>query len=246
MFTSSSPLYVQLKDYITQLIEDKLQYNDKIPSEFELMDMYCVSRTTVRKAIDELVQEGKLYKKQGLGTYVSGEKVEQGLSDLSSCTYGLKKLGFDPYYTLIDSQILSSSVSVASNLQIDIGEKVFHLERISNVEGEPLNVTYSYIPYNYVEGIEEYDFVQNSLYKVLNEEFGIELVKSIRSVEAVQCNEELSKYLDISEGTAILKFNGQVTGKTIFGKTILIEYFRTYYRTDRVKFHVAQTTDILT
>ncbi|MGO3732244.1 MAG: GntR family transcriptional regulator [Vagococcus sp.] len=245
MFTSSSPLYVQLKDYITRYIENELQYNDRIPSEFELMDKYCVSRTTVRKAIDELVQEGKLYKKQGLGTYVSGEKVEQGLSDLSSCTYELKKLGFDPYYTLLDASVVPSNVVVASNLQIDIGENVFHLVRISNVEGEPLNVTYSYIPYTFVNGIEKYDFVKNSLYKVLKEEFQIELVKSIRSVEAILCNEKLSKDLKINEGTAILKFNGQVTGKMASGKIVMVEYFRTYYRTDRVKFHVAQTTDIL-
>lgn len=244
MFTSSSPLYVQLKNYILQYIESELHYNDQIPSEFSLMEKYCVSRTTVRKAIDELVKEGKLYKKQGLGTYVAGKKIEQGLVDLSSCTYELKKLGFEPHYKLILETVEPANVSVASNLHLTISEDVFHLERISIVEGAPLNFTHSFIPYKYVPGIESHDFSKESLYAVLKEQYQISLTKSIRSVEAILCNEELAEKLEIEEGRALLKFNGQVTGRLNTGDEVMLEYFKTFYRTDKVKFYVAQTSNL--
>jgi GntR family transcriptional regulator len=112
------------------------------------------------------------------------------------------------------------------------------------VENEPLNLTKSYIPYKYVEGIENHNFCTESLYKVLREEYQIELVKSIRTVEAILANEELAEDLEIPENAAILKFDGQVTAKLPSKEVVILEYFRTYYRTDKVKFYVAQTSDI--
>ena len=241
MFTSSTPLYVQLKDYILRFVENELAYDDQIPSEPQLMARYSGSRTTVRKAIDELVREGKLYKVQGKGTYVSRKKVVQGLSDLISCTYELRKLGFEPYYRLLLEKVIPANPSVASNLKLNSREPVFTTQRISIIEGEPFNFTKSYLPYKYVLGIGAYDFEKDSLYKVLEDTYKIQLIKSIRSVETVQCDEELSPKLKIPEGTAILKFEGRVTGKLASGEIVMIEYFRTYYRTDKVKFYVAQT-----
>lgn len=242
--TSSSPLYVQLKMSILEFIENELQYNDKIPSESELMEKYCISRTTVRKAIDELVREGKLYKKQGVGTFVAGQTVEQGLLDFTSCTYGLKQLGISSQYTVLEAAILPARVRVASNLKINVSDEVFRLQRITHVEGVPLNVTKSYIPYQYVKNIEHHDFAVESLYSVLKESYHLDLVRSIRSVEAILCSEELSEKLGIPEGSAILKFAGQVTGRMPNGEEKVIEFFKTYYRTDKIKFYISQNADI--
>lgn len=70
--------YQLVKDYITNYIQKgDLKFNDKIYSELELMNLFGVSRHTVRKAIDDLVNEGWLYKKQGKGTFVSNPNVNE-------------------------------------------------------------------------------------------------------------------------------------------------------------------------
>lgn len=72
---TSRPLYKQLKEYIRTWIEsNRLQPGDKIPTERELARLLGVSRLTVRKALEELVDEGLLYRVQGSGTYVAEEE----------------------------------------------------------------------------------------------------------------------------------------------------------------------------
>lgn len=69
--------YELIKDYICENVRKGIYTADqKIPSENELCKMYSTSRITVRKAIDELVLIGMLYRVQGVGTFVSAEKPE--------------------------------------------------------------------------------------------------------------------------------------------------------------------------
>ena len=66
------PLYYQLKQIIMNSIDEGIYQEDTaIPTEFELISKYDVSRTTVRQALNELVNEGYLYRKKGIGTFVS-------------------------------------------------------------------------------------------------------------------------------------------------------------------------------
>ena len=72
------PLYFQLKTLIAQEIADgSYPVGSLIPTENELSDMFGISRTTVRQAISELVQEGKLYRVKSKGTFVSKPKINQ-------------------------------------------------------------------------------------------------------------------------------------------------------------------------
>ena len=82
------PLYYQLKEIIKQQIEEKIfPIGSAIPTEQELQEKYKVSRSTVRQAISELVNEGYLIKKQGRGTFVSGMgKLKEELPRLLSFT----------------------------------------------------------------------------------------------------------------------------------------------------------------
>lgn len=87
------PKYYLLKKEILNKIETgEYQEGSMIESERELMECYQFSRITVRKAIDELVNEGYLYRIQGKGTYVKGETETQNLFSLRSCTEDVKRL----------------------------------------------------------------------------------------------------------------------------------------------------------
>lgn len=240
MFSSELPLYYQLMEEIKKMIDEECECHDSIPSEHKLMDYYRVSRTTVRKAIEELVNQGYLYKVHGKGTFVSGNSIGQGLVNLTSCTEDVKNMGLSQHYDLLAEEVILSNKRISDYLHIRHNQPVFHLERVSYGDDTPINLTHSYIPYDFVPDIDQYDFGKNSLYQILKEQYHIKLTESVRSFEAILCNQPLSEQLHVCEGTPLIKFIGQVKGILPTGEEKQIEYFVTYYRTDTVKFFVKQ------
>ncbi|WP_440897687.1 GntR family transcriptional regulator [Amphibacillus sp. Q70] len=237
------PLYVQLKNYLLRHIEGNLKPNEQIPSENSLIEMFNVSRTTVRKALDELTAEGVLYKKQGIGTFVKFIKNNHKLGDYTGFTQKMKKMGCEIQYNLISKEVMNANNAIASRLKLNQDEKVFHIERIGIRDGVPLNLTYSYIPYEKVKGIEDYDFAKASLYQVLKKVFNIEIVRTTKDIEAIATDYNIAKKLEIAEGWPVLRFNGYVHGISGCSEEFPIEYFRTYYRTDNTKFYIEENVN---
>jgi GntR family transcriptional regulator len=234
------PLYYKLKEDLIRMIENNLVKPDElIPSERELIDQYSMSRTTVRKALDILTNEGYLYKVQGKGTYVKGKKFTQGLIKLSSCTEDLKNRGLTPNVKVINKVVELPTKSVSTNLSLKENEKVYFMERVVAAEGYPINRTKSYIPYNIFKGIEEYDFTKESLYNTMETKYNIQIAHANRTIEAVLADKQLARLLEVDEGFPILLFRGVVFGE-VNGVQIPIEYFESKYRSDRSKFHIEQ------
>lgn len=234
------PLYYTLVENITKQIEDEeLKQGDIIMSERELIEKFNLSRTTVRKAIDVLVNEGHLVKIQGKGTFVQSKKIDDGLIKLTSCTESIRKMGLTPSMTLIKSVIEVPRKHIASQLLLKEEEMVFKTERVLLGDNVPINVTKSNIIYKYVQGIEKYNFEKESLYNVLENEFGIKITHAVRTIEAILADKKDAALLQISEGSPILLFNGVVYG-IINGQEIPIEYFISKYRCDKTKFFIEQ------
>ncbi|MGF7057995.1 GntR family transcriptional regulator [Brassicibacter mesophilus] len=240
MIDSMVPKYFVLKEEIIKMIDnEEIKSDELIPSERELMEQYGLSRTTVRKAIDVLVNEGYLYKVQGKGTYVKGKKFTQGLINLTSCTEELKRHGFKPEAKLIHAGIEKVNKKIQKYFNLESNEKVFFTERVFYGDGYPINTTKSYIPYKLVPGIEKYDFSKNSLYKVLEEQYNIKVLRANRTIEAVLAYDEIAKLLEIDESKPILFFRGWVYG-LVNGEETIVEFFKTHYRSDRSKFYIEQ------
>ena len=71
-FEGDLPIYVQIKRAIEDMIvEGRLNANDKVPSTTEMVKFYQVNHITVAKGVNELVNEGIVYKKRGVGMFVS-------------------------------------------------------------------------------------------------------------------------------------------------------------------------------
>ncbi len=233
------PLYYKLKKTILSMIENgELQADEIIPSERVLQETYNMSRTTVRKAIDELVNEGFLYKRHGKGTFVKGRRFAQELINLTTNTESLKALGFDPKSRVIESGIIEPKKVIAENLGLASGEKVFHTQRVFYGDDEPVNYTFSYIPYKHVTDIEKHDFAVDSIYDAIKNEYGIKILRVERTIEAVRSAEQIALSLETDKTSPLLKVTGWVfagSGKDNF----IVEYFVTYYRSDKSKFFIS-------
>lgn len=243
MLLGNLPLYIQIKNEIEYNILNTLNANERIPSEHTLMETYGVSRTTIRKAIDILEQEGLVYKKHGIGTFVSEEKVQQEIANYAGFSRQMKSQGFDVKYHTINKEIIQSDKLLANKLKISENEKIFYLQRRVRRDKEIINNTKSFIPYKYVKGIEEYNFEENSLYHILEKEFGLKVTIMTRGIKAIIANHDIAQILEISEGVPLLEFEGLVTAETDTSETILIEYFQTFYRTDYTQFLITQKVE---
>ena len=234
------PKYYLIKQKIRKMIdEEEFKTNEIIPSERDLMCKYNVSRITVRKALNDLVNEGYLYKIQGKGTFVKGDEFDQDLFQLTSCTEEIKKMGMVPTKKVISSGIVSADKSHQRLLGVREGDKLFSLTRVYYANGQPLNFTTTYLVYKYFPDIEKFDFEQNSIYEVLEQNYAVKITQATRTLEAVSVCEEIAEFLDMEENSPVLLFRG-VTKGNVSGTEVPIENFRSYYRSDKFKFFINQ------
>ncbi|MDO4478613.1 MAG: GntR family transcriptional regulator [Lachnospiraceae bacterium] len=236
------PLYYTIIEYLMREIEDGLIGPDEsIKSERELMEQFGMSRTTVRKALDVMVNEGYLYRIQGKGTFVAKKKREHGLNVFVSNSEEIKAQGHVPSYKVISCEVVNPRPSVARKLGISEEEKIFRLERVLYSDDEPVNITISHIPYKYVPGLARIDFAKNSLYNVLENDYGITICRSVRTIEATFCGDKDSGYLNASPNLPVLLFKGVMKGR-FEGATdeTVIEYFFSKTRSDKYELHIEQ------
>lgn len=149
MIDATSPVtkYYQLKDILVKNIQDgKWPPQSRMSSENELCEAYNVSRVTVRKAIDLLVQEGYVYTIKGKGTYVKGKYIEQPLTHFYSFREDLRSRGVSTYSTMRHFDIVPADARLAADLNIRQDDNVFCIERIFFAGEQPYAREFSYIP----------------------------------------------------------------------------------------------------
>jgi GntR family transcriptional regulator len=201
--------------------------------------MFGVSRITVRKAVEELAQEGYLVKVQGKGTFVKDDSKSQDLFSIASCTEDIRRLGMTPSRKVLSAEVIPADKSRQRRLELQEGEEVFKLQRLYYADGEPVNWTTTYLPYKLFRGIENFDFSEVSLYEILEKEFGVVIVRGKRSIEAVIAHDEILEYLHIDNGVPLLLFRCTTRG-IINGKELPFETFKCFYRSDRFRFYIDQ------
>jgi GntR family transcriptional regulator len=205
---SSIPRYYQLKEIIREQCAS-WEPGQLIPSELELCQMYSVSRTTVRKALDHLTQEGMLYRIQGKGTFVAPPKLRERFVHQAAGIYeDMASRGITIRTKVLEQAIVPASKLVAPELQLVVGSPVIKLVRLRFVDDEPLLVSTTFLPYRSFPGLENEDLSNVSLYAILREKYGIQLGHGTRFVEAVPCSDEEAELLHIAPATPLLVVSG--------------------------------------
>ena len=107
------PRYYQLANILReQIIQGKVQAHQPIPAERQLEEVYSVSRTTIRQAIDLLVRQGYLYREHGKGTFVSPQKLQKGISELTSFTEDMQRRGIVPGQKILEMGLVQPPENV--------------------------------------------------------------------------------------------------------------------------------------
>jgi DNA-binding GntR family transcriptional regulator len=164
--TSPVPLYFQVAGRLEQLIESgQLPVGGRLQNEVELAERLGVSRPTVRRAIQYLVERGVLVRKRGIGTQIVHPKVRRPV-ELSSLYDDLAKSGKEPTTRIRSIEVRPAPDHVAEALGVPQGTEVTWLERLRFAGGEPLALMHNAVPVD-VLPLRRDDLEARGLYELL-------------------------------------------------------------------------------
>lgn len=234
------PKYYLIKNDIIEKINNEiLASHQLLPSERELIEAYGVSRITVRRAIDELVKEGYAYKVRGKGSFVKGDNLKQGLNKVHSYTEEIVNQGMTPSRTVVNIGFKNVNAKKSKIFNMSLDEDLFVLERIYYADDEPICLTKTLLPSKFFPNIECFDFANNSLYSILENFYKLKITRASQTIEASASTDYTSKYLDVNDGHPLLLFRTTTYG-VIDGCEVPFEYFKSYYKTDKVRYTLDQ------
>ncbi|PSJ44044.1 histidine utilization repressor [Zobellella endophytica] len=125
--TQSTPLYQQIKQHILDRIQSgEYPLHQQIPPEQELAGQFSVSRMTAHKAIRDLVQEGYLMRRAGLGTFVTEPKAESPLADINNIADEVRQRGHDYSNSVILLDSIRADEEIALQMGMRLNARVFH------------------------------------------------------------------------------------------------------------------------
>jgi GntR family transcriptional regulator len=185
------PFYYQLAKKIEDKIDNGIwKKGEKITSERELCIEYNVSRITVRNAINELEKKGKLEKIQGKGTFVLGKNIVQNLGNVYSFSKEMEKQGKITSTKLLIQKIIKADFKIANQLNIEEGCEVVYLERLRIADDLPIMLEKTYFEYAKYPFMLTLDLKMKSLYKTLENDFGITINKAVERFKACSLTNE--------------------------------------------------------
>ena len=229
------PLYYQLKQFmITNIENGKLKEGDAVPTEEELCSILNISRATIRQAFSELVTEGRLKRQKAKGTFIAKPKIEgRFFQVIESYNDEMLKKGLQPSTIVVDSG-LTHDRDILEKLGLDGRSSCVYINRVRYANNEPMVYTRTHLPAKQFKGLLAVDWGKNSLYKTLEEEFGIVVHRVSRRLQVALSDEELSKLLGIPEGSPIY-----VVYTTSYTKNGMpVEYSIANYRGDLNEFRI--------
>ena len=238
---SNLPLYLQLKNIIkAQIISGAIQPGDKIPSESELCERYGVSRITVRQAINSLVQEGYLYRKQGVGTFVTSPKLRRRLPRLYSFSEDMRELGLEPSSQVLEQRVIEADEEMAEILKLPDGSrKINKLVRVRLANGEPILLEKTFIPYYLCPDLVKENLEEGSLYSTLREKYNLLLDHAYETYEVGKIRKEEAKILRCQ-----VSLPAFVIERLTYLKTeVPVEWTKSIARGDRLRFTVRLVAD---
>ncbi|MDY5211509.1 GntR family transcriptional regulator [Intestinibacter sp.] len=202
---SPLPLYFQLQNKLLEKIKDgTYPPNKALPTEHELIQNYEVSRTTVRQAIDNLVKEGYIEKRRGVGTFVvEREKLNSwDLGNLKSFEEAFKESNHDIRTEEISIKCIKLD-NTLKNIFSSEEKEVYELERLRFIDERPAMCITTYVPASIFSNIDKYDFSSVSLYKTMSEEYKINIYYADKEFRVIAAGKEDAQKLKLKVGSPL-------------------------------------------
>lgn len=205
----------------------------RLPPERELAARLGVARETLRRTLRELQHEGILERRQGAGTFVSGQSWLKPLL-LRSFSEDMIERGLVPSSEILSSRAVRADAKVARRLKLVPGSRVLEVRRLRLASGEPMALEETYLCLQTLPGFDVDCLAVESLYHVLQRDYGVVPRNAAQEIQATVLTEEEAQLLDVAPFSPAMMVERQVYSTD--GQAF--EYGKTIYRADRYRFEV--------
>ena len=204
---ASKPLYAQVEEVIRQrLIDNYWKPGQALPSEFQLAAELDVSQGTVRKALNDMVAENLLERRQGRGTFVS-EHTERRALFLFFNLVGEDGSRTMPVSRIIAADIRNATAEERAHLELATGGEVVTVRRVRSLYGNPVIVDYVTVSKALFPKLGSGVKLPENLYRFYQGEYGITIAKAQERVRAVSATPEEAELLGLGAGAPLLEID---------------------------------------
>lgn len=237
------PKYIQ----IARIIREKIQRQEykpaeQIPTEVELCEEYQVSRITVREAINKLVQEGYLDRRQGKGTYVVHQKLRRNIAKVYSFSSDMRHIGLEPRSRVLELRVEEAEPEIIERMKLpEANPRVTRITRVRIANEVPILIETAMIPEYLCEGLVHKDLERGSLYRILTEEYRLMPHHAEETYEAIILAREDAILLERDLETPQPAF--EIRRVTYLENGLAIEYGRSVGRGDLLTLAINMVAD---
>lgn len=196
--------YRQIQNFLKEQIQKgNYQVGDYLPSENELCARFSITRTTARKALDELLREGFIEKHHGKGSQVRERRTSLGLLTVKGFS---EAVGKNVKTVFLQKPVISEwneEINFSIN-EIDKSERCLFFERLRFVGEEPVMLEKNWFSDAVLPGFLKKDFTDGSFFKTLSQQYYIEITGSKQELRAEFANASNAKLLAVKAGTPLL------------------------------------------
>lgn len=236
--------YEEALDAIEEYIDrNHLKEDDILPAERKFAEELQLSRGTVREALKALEREGLIYKVHGKGNFIEAERHSITINNMQSFSVAEKKEGNIPSSKVIYFKKVKAGDMLAEKLKIENEDIVYVLCRVRKVNGRAVLLETAYLPLNIVPALEKFDFETDSLYRVLEEVYDIEIMDQELNIQLSRATEQESQHLEIEPEELV--YVEKAVARTIDNQ--IVEYTKSIIAARRAKYQIKlhRSTDIL-
>lgn len=225
------PLHIQIREAIrSQVREGKLvDAEGRLMTEAELVKHFGVSRITIRNAIRPLVEEGMFARERGRGTFLQSNKPENWVGRLMGFSETIRDAGFEPGARILH---MGMTKTHDAGVRDALRERaVWELKRVRLADQTPIAIEHAFYPPDIGLELENRDLVSIVMYRVFEQELGLEIKEASQSISATLANETNAALLGVEPGSPLLAMERLTTGLEgrpleLLRSVYLPEYFR--------------------
>ncbi len=228
----AEPLYMQLAGRLAaQISSGELPPGRKVPSEAELMNLYKVSRITVRQAVQLLAHNGKVTSHRGKGTFVKGRPLQQDLNMLQGFQEALRRQGVEPQTELLEF----SAFRGLTDSQLPEGlDFPVRLRRRYCLDGTPFALVEAYLPRE-AAALGEARARQLAVYEIVEQYLGLKISRADVAIRCAKPKAQVAKDLGLPSRSNVL-----VMERTSYSSAGLpCEFMRIYIVSERYTFNLS-------
>jgi len=226
------PLYFQISQRLEKaILEGDLPAGSRLENEVALGERLGLSRPTVRRAIQELVDKGLLVRRRGIGTQVVHGQVTRGV-ELTSLYDDLAQSGKKPSTSLLEMSVVPADAKVATALAVAQGTHSLHLRRIRFADNVAFAVMENWLPEDLID-MRADDIIEHGLYQVMRSR-GVTMRVAKQRIGARKATTEEANFLDMEKSSAVLTMDRTAYDNS--GRAV--EFGHHCYRPDLYSFEV--------